>query len=101
LKLAHAVVVEEWKVLIPICSVSQLWKRDARNLKDYHIWQTSNVKLFGHREGNCMGIAVFEVEQSNVQLRWKYKAAIRQSGVRCHVGNSLDPRKNYFLKIAM
>jgi hypothetical protein len=24
-----------------------LWKRDARNLKDYHIWQSSNVKLFG------------------------------------------------------
>jgi hypothetical protein len=44
---ARAIVVETWKVLIPICRVPQLWKRDARNLKDYHIRQSSNVKLFG------------------------------------------------------
>ena len=47
LKPARALVVETWKVLIPICRVPQLWKRDARNLKDYHIRQSSNVKLFG------------------------------------------------------
>jgi hypothetical protein len=47
LKPAHALVVETWKVLIKIC---HLWKRDARNLKDYHIWQSTNVKLFGGRE---------------------------------------------------
>jgi hypothetical protein len=37
LKPARALVVETWMVLIPICRVPQLWKRDARNLKDYHI----------------------------------------------------------------
>ena len=47
LKPARALVVETWKVLIPICRVPQLWKRDTRNLKDYHIRQSSNVKLFG------------------------------------------------------
>ena len=47
LKPARALVVETWKVLIPICCVPQLWKTDARNLKDYHIQQSSNVKLFG------------------------------------------------------
>jgi hypothetical protein len=35
LKPARALVVEKWKVLIPICHVPKLWKRDARNLKDY------------------------------------------------------------------
>jgi hypothetical protein len=47
LKPARTLVVEMWKVLIPICRVLWLWKRDARNLKDYHIQQSSNVKLFG------------------------------------------------------
>ena len=47
LRPASALVVETWKVLIPIWRVPWLWKRDARNLKDYHIWQSSNVKLFG------------------------------------------------------
>jgi hypothetical protein len=47
LKPASTLVVETWKVLIPICRVPWLWKRDARNLKDYHIWQSSNMKLFG------------------------------------------------------
>jgi hypothetical protein len=47
LKPACALVVETWKVLIPVCRVPQLWKRDARNLKDYHIRQSSKVKLFG------------------------------------------------------
>jgi hypothetical protein len=47
LKPTCAFVVEMWKVLIPICRVLQLWKRDARDLKGYHIQQSSNVKLFG------------------------------------------------------
>ena len=47
LKPARALVVETWKVPIPICRVPQLWKRDARNLKDYNVRQSSNVKLFG------------------------------------------------------
>ena len=47
LKPARALVVEMWKMLIPICRVPQLWKRDTRNLKDYHIRQSSNVKIFG------------------------------------------------------
>jgi hypothetical protein len=47
LKPARTLVVETWKMLIPICRVPQSWKRDDRNLKDYHVWQSSNVKLFG------------------------------------------------------
>jgi hypothetical protein len=47
LKPARALVVEMWKVFIPICRVPKLWKRDARNLKDYYVWQSSNMKLFG------------------------------------------------------
>jgi len=35
------------RLFVPICHVPYLWKRDARNLKDYHIRQSSNVKLFG------------------------------------------------------
>jgi hypothetical protein len=48
LKPACALLVEMWKVLIPICRVPYLWERDARNLKDYyHIRRSSNVELFG------------------------------------------------------
>ena len=47
LKTARALVFEMCKVLIPICRVPQLQKRDTRNLKDYHIQQSPNVKLFG------------------------------------------------------
>jgi hypothetical protein len=46
MKPAHALVIETWKVLIPICRVPELWKTDARNLRDYHVRQSSNVKLF-------------------------------------------------------
>ena len=41
--------IPENRLLIPICRVPWLWKRHARNLKDYHIRQSSNVKLFGAR----------------------------------------------------
>jgi hypothetical protein len=47
LKPACILVVRTWKVLILICRVTYLWKSDARNLKDYYIWQSLNVKLFG------------------------------------------------------
>ena len=40
LKPARVLVVEMRKVPIPICRVPYLWKRDARNLKDYHIRQS-------------------------------------------------------------
>jgi hypothetical protein len=46
LKPARNLVVETWKVLVPICHVQLLWKRDARNLRDYHIQQSLNVNLF-------------------------------------------------------
>jgi hypothetical protein len=47
LKPACAVVVKAWEALDPICLVSSLWKRDTRNLNDYHTRQSSNFKLFG------------------------------------------------------
>jgi hypothetical protein len=36
-----------WEVFVAIDCVPPLWKGDVRYLKDYHIWQSSNVKLFG------------------------------------------------------
>jgi hypothetical protein len=47
LKAACTIVVKAWEVLCLICRVLQLWKRDARNLKDYHTQQSSDMNLFG------------------------------------------------------
>jgi len=95
LKPARALVVETWKVPIPICCVPYLWKRDARNLKDYHIWQSSNVKLFGAEEkGNRKASAVFAVDESNVRLWRKHKTAIG----RCEATwrKFTPPKKGWF-----
>jgi hypothetical protein len=52
---------------VPICHVLQLWKRDAKNIKDYHTQQSSNMKLFG--------------AYSNVQPWQKHKAVISECEV--------------------
>ena len=70
-------------------------KTDARNLKDYHIRQSSNVKLFGAQRIRETA-AIFGVDESNVRLWRKHKAAISD-----HERNSLDPRKDDFLKLMM
>jgi hypothetical protein len=46
-KPACAVVVQAWEVLVPVCHIPYLRKKDARNLKDCHIRRSSNVKSRG------------------------------------------------------
>jgi hypothetical protein len=46
LKVAYGIAVKGWEVLDPIYRVLYLRKRDIRNLEDYHMRQSSNVKLF-------------------------------------------------------
>src|SRR5215510_5653525 len=100
LKPACTLVVETWKVLIPVCCVPQLRKRDARNLKDYHIWQSSNVKLFGaQRRETAKPLRFLEFMKAAFDCGRNTRQ--RSAGVRRHEGNSLDPRKYNFLKLMM
>jgi hypothetical protein len=101
LKAARALVVETWKVLIPICCVPQLWKRDARNLKGYHIRQSSNVKLFGAqmRRENAKPLQFLELMKATFDCGGN--TTQRSAGVRRHKRNSLDPRKDDLLKLIM
>ena len=50
-------------------------------------------------KGNCKAAAIFGDDESNVRPWRKHKAAI--GGVRHHERNSLDPRKDDFLKLIM
>ena len=94
-------VVEAWKVLIPICCVPYLWKRDARNLKDYHIRQSSNVKLFGAQRKRETAKSLQFLELMNATFDCGGNTRQRSAGVRCHEGNSLDPKRDDFLKLMM
>jgi hypothetical protein len=81
-----------WKVIIPICRVPWLWKRYARNLKDYYIRQSSNVKLFGaqRRRETAKPLKFLEL------MKAKFDCG---GNTRRHERNSLDPRKDDFLKL--
>jgi len=48
-------------------------------------------------KGNCKAAAIFGVDESNIRLWWKQRSA----GVMHHEQNSLDPRKDDFLKLMM
>jgi hypothetical protein len=48
-------------------------------------------------KGNRKAVAIFGVNECNVRLWWKHNSTI--SGVRRHEGNSLDQRKDNFLKL--
>jgi hypothetical protein len=50
-------------------------------------------------KGNCKAAAISGVNESNVRLWLKHNAVI--GGVRRHEGNSVDPRKDDFLKLMM
>jgi hypothetical protein len=97
LKPAHTLVVETWKVFIPIFHVPYLWKRDDRNLKDYHIWQSSNVKLFSAQRSRETAklLQIFELMKAMFNCGGNTRQ--RLASVRHHEGNSLDN----FLKIMM
>jgi hypothetical protein len=40
----------------------------CQNIKDYHTWQSSNVKLFSvqRRRGNYKAAAIFGIDKSNI-----------------------------------
>ena len=101
LKPARALVVETWKVLIPICHLPWLWKRDARNLKDYHIRQSSNMKLFAaqRRRETAKPLQFLELMKRTFDCGKNTRR--RSVGVRRHEGNSPDPRKDDSLKLMM
>jgi hypothetical protein len=101
LKLARTLVVETWKVLIPICRVPYLWNRNVINLKVYHIWQSSNVKLFGAQRRRATTKPLQFLELMKATFDCGRNARQRSAGVRCHEGNSLDLRKDNFLKLMM
>jgi hypothetical protein len=50
-------------------------------------------------KGNRKAVTIFGVNESNVRL-WR-NTTQWSVGVRCHKGNSLDPRKDDFLKLMM
>ena len=79
--------------------VRYLWKRDARNLKDYHVRQSSNVKLIRCAEdkGNRKAAAIFGVDESNVRLWRKHKAAF--SGCEASRKKFTGPKKGRFPQI--
>jgi hypothetical protein len=101
LKPAHGLVVETRKVLIPIFHVLYLWKRDARNLKDYHIRQSSHVKLFGTQRRRETAKPLQFLELMKATFDCGRNTRQQSVGVRRHEGNSLDPRKDNFLKLMM
>jgi hypothetical protein len=100
LKSVCATVVKAQKVLVAICCVPQLWKWDARNLKDYHIRQSSNVKLFGvQRRETGKPLQFAELMKATFDCGGNTRQ--QSVSVRCHKRNSMDPSKDNFLKMMM
>jgi hypothetical protein len=98
LKPATALIIKTWEVHVPICHIQQLLKSNVTNQKDYHIKQSSNVKLYGAERGNRKPAAIFGVN-GNVQLWLKHKAVF--SDCEVHERNSLHLLKDDFLKLMM
>jgi hypothetical protein len=76
-------------------------KRDDRNLKDYHIQQSSNVKLFGAQRRRETAKPLQFLELKKATFDCGENTMQHSAGVRRHEGNSLDPRKDNFLKLMM
>jgi hypothetical protein len=98
LKLAHSIVVKAQQVHVPIHHVPQSWKMDARNLKDYHIRQSSNVKLFGaqRRRETAKPLQFLELIKATFDCGGNTRQL--SASVGHHKRNSRDPRKDDFLK---
>jgi hypothetical protein len=75
--------------------------RDTRNLKDYHIRRSSNVKLFGvlRRRETAKLLQFFELMETTFDCGRNTRQ--QSADVKCHEGNSLDSRKDNFLKLMM
>jgi hypothetical protein len=80
LKPACTVVVKAWLVLVPICHVPYLWKRDARNLKG--LSHMANFKCevvrWVEENENRKATAILGIDESNAQMWWKHKAVISE-----------------------
>jgi hypothetical protein len=72
----------------------------ARNLRDYHIWESSNVKLFGAQRRETAKPMQF-LELLKASFNCGGNTIQRSAGVKRHEGNSVDPRKDNFLKLMM
>jgi hypothetical protein len=65
----------------------------------YTVQYKREVIRCAEEKGNRKATAIFGVDESNVQL-WQ-KQRQQSAGVGRHKGNSLDPRKDDFLKLIM
>jgi hypothetical protein len=63
--------------------------------------QRSNVKLFGAQRRRETANPLQFLELMKAKFDGGGNTAQRSAGVRCHEGNSLDPRKDDFLKLMM
>jgi len=75
---------------------------EDRHQKSKRLSYTAKFKreviLHAEDKGNRKAAAIFRVDESNIRLWQKHKAAIS----RCEASrNSLDPRKDDFLKLMM
>jgi hypothetical protein len=75
--------------------------RDARNLKGYHIRLSSNVKLFGAQRRRETAKPLEFLELMKATFNCGGNTTQRSAGVRRHEGNSVNPRKDNFLKLMM
>ena len=89
------------RLLGPICRVPLLRKKGARNLKDYQIRQSSNVNLFGAQRIKKTAKSLQFLELMKTTFDCSGNTRQRSAGVRRHERNSLDPRRDDFLKLMM
>ena len=74
---------------------------DARDPKDYHIRQSSNVKLFGAQRIRETAKPLQFLESMKATFNCGRNTRQQSAGMRCHERNALDPKKDDFLKLKM
>jgi hypothetical protein len=74
---------------------------EGQKFKDYHIRQSSNVKLFGAQRRRETAKLLQFLELMKATFDCGGNTRQRSAGVRRHEGNSVDPRKEDFLKLMM
>jgi hypothetical protein len=75
--------------------------REDRILKDYHITQSSNVKLFSAQKRRETAKPLQFLELRKVIFNCGRNARQKAASVRHPEINSLDPRMDQFLKLMM
>jgi hypothetical protein len=76
-------------------------KRDTKNLRDYRIRESSNVKLFGPQRRRETAKLLQYLELIKATFDCSRNTTQQSAGLRRHEGNSVDPRNNNFLKLMM